>query len=115
MGSFTEGVCGCVLASVRESCIVSFRDTKSRSSEVWACVGRPGRTAAANFQCKCKQSVGTAAPCNLAQQVICGPIFLHRKAFQGLLFLGRPGSSCWWRDVVTLQWTDPARRMPGIL
>lgn len=49
MGSFTEGVCGCVFASVCESCIVSFRDTKSRSSEVWACVGRPGRTAAANF------------------------------------------------------------------
>lgn len=37
MGSFTEGVC-----------IESFRDTTSRSSEVWACVGRPGRTAAAN-------------------------------------------------------------------
>lgn len=49
MGSFTEGVCGCVYASVCESCVVSFRDTKSRSSEVWVCVGRPDQTAAANF------------------------------------------------------------------
>lgn len=49
-------MCVCVHARVcvfkrkkKKSCIVLIRDTKSRSAEVWVCVGRPGRAAAANF------------------------------------------------------------------